>query len=95
MKIGLIARVGRLECLEARAAEEKHFQVQIGYLKRLPADYQGERHVVTAGQRAAEGMRPGRYEFEERPGRAPIESVRERILRVCLVRAQAHDRGTP
>jgi hypothetical protein len=31
MKVGLIARVGRLERLEARAAEEKHLEVQIGY----------------------------------------------------------------
>jgi hypothetical protein len=94
MKVGLIARVGRLERLEARAAE-KDFQVQIGYLKRLPADYQGDRHVVTVGQQAADGTRPDRYEFEERPGTAPNESVAENILRVCLVRpACRKERGS-
>ena len=84
MKVSLIARVGRLERIEARVAETG-LQVQIGYMKRLPADYQGDRHVVTVGQQAADGARPGRYEFEERPGLAPLESKRENILRVCLV----------
>ena len=42
-------------------------QVQIGYRKRLPADYQGERQAVTVSQHAADGGRT-RYEFEERPG---------------------------
>ena len=41
MKLSLIARVGRLERVEARVAET-HLQVQIGYMKRLPADYQGD-----------------------------------------------------
>ena len=83
MKLSLIARVGRLERVEARVAET-HLQVQIGYMKRLPADYQGDRHVVTVGQHAGEGGRT-RYEFEERPGPAPVESAAENILRVCLV----------
>jgi hypothetical protein len=80
--------VERLECLEARAAE-KDFQVQIGYLKRLPADYQGDRHVVTVGQQAADGTRPGRY---ERPGLAPIPSTPQNMLRVCVVRSELRER---
>ena len=84
MKLSLIARVGRLERVEARVAET-HLQVQIGYLKRLPADYPGERHVVTVGQQAGDGARSGRYKFEERVGPAPVEPERENILRVCLV----------
>jgi len=73
MKLSLIARVGRLERIEARVAET-HFQVQIGYLKRLPADYRGGRHVATVGQHTGEGGRI-RYEFEELPGPAPATSA--------------------
>jgi hypothetical protein len=87
MKVRLITRVERLERLEAQAAADLPMQLQIGYLKRLPAEYQGERHVVTVGQRASDGAGPGRYEFEERAGRAPIESAQNHIFRVCLVRA--------
>ena len=85
MKARLIARLGRLEYLEARAAAVNTVEVQIGYLKQLPADYQGQRHVVTAGQRAAELPVPIRYKFEERAGPAPIDTARKHILRVCLV----------
>jgi hypothetical protein len=85
MKARLIARVGQLERIKTRQEADKPLRVQIGYLKSLPADYQGDRHVVTVGERA--GDRPGRYDFEERPGLAPIESAREHILRVCLVEA--------
>jgi hypothetical protein len=93
MKVRLIARVERLERVEARAAADVPIQLQIGYLKRLPADYQGERHVVTVGQQPAGGMHPGRYEFEERPGSAPTEFVPVNILRVCLVSVVAREQG--
>jgi hypothetical protein len=39
MKIRTIARVRQLERIEARAAE-KPLKVQIGEVKRLPADYE-------------------------------------------------------
>jgi hypothetical protein len=84
MKVRLIARIGQMERIEARAAE-KALKVQIGHLKRLPADYEGERHVITLDRYTAETGRLDRYEFEERTGPAPIGSASERILRVCLV----------
>jgi hypothetical protein len=84
MKVRLIARIGQLERVEARAAE-KALKVQIGQLQRLPANYEGERHVVTLDRYTAESGRLDRYEFEERAGPAPLELASERILRVCLV----------
>jgi hypothetical protein len=84
MKARLLARVGQLERIKTRE-EEKPLRVQLGHLKRLPADYDGERYVVTVGRRAADEERPGWYDFEERPGIAPNESQRENILRVCFV----------
>ena len=55
MKARLIARVGQLERIKIREESEKPLRVQIGYLKSLPADYQGERHVVTLGQQVGDG----------------------------------------
>ena len=100
MKAKLLARVGQLERVKIQKEAEKPLRVQLGHLKRLPADYDGERHIVTVGQRAADGERPGWYEFEERPGTAPKESDREKILRVYFVkpahRESGHDQiGTP
>jgi hypothetical protein len=61
----LLTRLKRLE--NVRAAERRpQVELQIGhYVKELPSEYTGERHVVTLGQ-----LRDGRYEWEERPGPA-------------------------
>jgi hypothetical protein len=46
---------------KTREDAEDPLNVQIGYLKSLLADHQGERHVLTVGQHAAGRARPGRY----------------------------------
>src|ERR1700676_3312863 len=69
MRAALRSRVERLEVV----AEPKKPQLfRSGYLKTLPADYVGERHVVIVKREPAEA--PGNVEwceFEERPGPAP------------------------
>ena len=57
---------------------------QMGYLKKLPPEYAGERHVVTVGLGA-----DGKYRWEERPG-APLvdEDSRTSVIRIFLVRAK-------
>jgi hypothetical protein len=90
MKVGLIARVAwvaRLERLEAQWPEEKHWQVQIGYLKRLAADYQGERHVVTVGQQTADGRVPVGMSSKSGPDAHQSNPCRIRSSGVCLVKA--------
>jgi hypothetical protein len=62
----LVTRLKRLE--NVRAAEcQPHVELQIGhYVKELPPEYTGERHVVTVGR-----LSDGTYHWEERPGPAP------------------------
>ena len=49
MKTALLKRLKRLEEVGAVVAEQP-VELQIGYLKRLPAEYDGERHVVIVGR---------------------------------------------
>jgi hypothetical protein len=66
----------RLERLEVVVAPKKPQLFRSGYLKTLPADYVGERHVVIV-KREPSGAPNGEWcEFEERPGPAP-EDVQE------------------
>ena len=59
-------------------------EFQMGYLKRLPADYAGERHEVAAGR-----LPDGKYLWEERPGPPPVsEESGTHIIRVILVGAK-------
>ena len=60
----------RLERLEVVAVPKKPQLIRSGYLKTLPADYVGERHVVIVKREPAGAS--GNFEwceFEERPGR--------------------------
>ena len=41
-------------------------EFQIGYLKSLPTEYTGDRHIVTVGR-----DRDGAHRWEERPGPEP------------------------
>jgi len=79
MKAALLRRVQRLEEVRLVACQPPEFQV--GYLKTLPADYTGERHVVTVG-RDADGM----YRWEERRGPEPRDDNHSSIppFRVIL-----------
>ena len=71
----------RLEKLEVRLEPKKPQFIRSGYLKTLPADYVGERHVVIV-------KRNGEWcEFEERPGPAPqVQSVTHGFILPSLAR---------
>jgi hypothetical protein len=67
MKAAILTRLKRLE--EVQAAENPPpVEFQVGYVKRLPAEYAGECHVVTVGRDP-----DGTYRWEERPGPEPTE----------------------
>ena len=76
----------RLERLEVRVEPKKPQLFRSGYLKTLPADYVGERHVVIVKREPAGA--PGNFEwceFEERPGPAPVEAQEEDAITICIV----------
>ena len=85
----------RLERLEVKVEPKKPHFFRSGYLKTLPAEYVGERHVVIV-KREPSGN--GEWcEFEERPGPAPLDAQEEKncttiyiIYREVGIR---HDRG--
>ena len=79
----LLTRLKRLETVHA-IERRPPVELQIGYLKELPADYAGERHEVTAGR-----LPDGKYLWEERPGPPPAsEDSGTHIIRVILVGAK-------
>ena len=80
----LLTRLKRLEHVQA-AERWPQIELQIGYLKKLPPEYVGERHVVTVGRLA-----DGKYQWEERPGPAPAEEDADprTIIRINLVEAK-------
>ena len=89
MKAALLKRLQRLE--EVRAAEPQPLELQFGYLKKLPPDSTGERHIVTLGR-----LPDGKHQWEERPGLVPAkedEGCSKTIIRVNLVEAKHHGAG--
>ena len=79
----LLTRIKRLETVHA-IEHPPPVELQIGYLKELPADYTGERHEVMAGR-----LPDGKYLWEERPGPPPAsEDSGTHIIRVILVGAK-------
>ena len=62
----------RLERLEVRVEPKKPQLFRSGYLKTLPADYVGERHVAIVKREPTGASGTFEWcEFEERPGQAP------------------------
>jgi len=72
MKAALLKRVQRLEEVRVVACQPPEFQT--GYLKSLPAEYTGERHIVTVGRNS-----DGLYQWEERRGPEPDEGKRNSV----------------
>ena len=57
-----------------------------GYLKTLPADYVGERHVVIVKREPAGATGQNEWcEFEERPGPAPLDAQEEDCTTIYIV----------
>ena len=86
----LASRLNRLERIEARASAFRRLVIQNGHMKTLPAEYKGERHVVTLS-RVLDANEW--FEWEERPGPAPVAEVATDVLliRVCPV-PSAHNK---
>ena len=65
----------RLERLEVVAEPKKPKTFRSGYLKTLPKDYVGERHVVIVKREPGGASGNSEWcEFEERPGPAPVDA---------------------
>jgi hypothetical protein len=88
MNTRIRARLAKLELTRTLQAE-KRLVIRFGTLKRLPADYQGERHVATIAGLGSDPAHPDCYEFEERPGPDPrpaeTAGTGERVLTVHFV----------
>ena len=85
----LVSRLARLERIEARTAAYRSITVQYGHLKKLPAEYNGSRHIVTVSRLPNPSTGVDFYQWEERPGPAPVsEPGDERIIRVNYVDAK-------
>jgi hypothetical protein len=88
MKVAVLARLKRLETVRAVEGSDRPFKIEFAYLKLLPREYSGPRHIVKVGQRP-----DGRCNYEERPGEAPpnqerSKSKRENVMTIFFVRAQ-------
>ncbi len=75
----------RLERLEVRVEPKKPQLFRSGYLKTLPADYVGERHVVIVKREPAGAPNGEWCEFEERPGPAPVDTQEEDCTTIYIV----------
>ena len=81
----LLARVKRLETMKAVEDSNRPLKVEFAYLKQLPREYSGPRHIVSVSKRA-----DGRCEYEERPGPPPpnhAEKQDPNVMTVYFVRA--------
>ena len=61
--------LARLERLGSRAQAGRGVTIRSGYLRQLPKDYKGERHVVAVRERPDQGV--NWVDFEEVPGPDP------------------------
>ena len=86
MKTGVLARLKRLETVRAVEESNRPLKIEFAYLKLLPREYAGPRHIVSVSKRP-----DGRREYEERPGEAPPNQGQvndENVTTIYFVRAQ-------
>jgi hypothetical protein len=86
MRAALLSRLKRLETVKAVEDSDHPLKVEFAYLKQLPREYSGPRHIVSVSKRP-----DGRCEYEERPGKAPPNQSRvndENVMTIFFVRAQ-------
>lgn len=88
----VVSRLARLEQLNRLSTEPQRIRIERGYLKTLPDDYIGPRHVVTVKQLPPESRGDDRFEWEERPGTQPAFAASEPneiLVHVCYVEGKA------
>ena len=86
MRSALLARLKRLETAKAVEESNRPLKVEFAYLKQLPREYSGPRHIVSVSKRP-----DGRCNYEERPGPRPPNQSRgndENVMTIFFVRAQ-------
>ena len=69
MRVSLLARLKRLDPCFAPNQPPPTFRC--GWLRTLPEEYTGERHIAVVTKSPADSEEP--WEFEERPGPGPAE----------------------
>jgi len=82
----LLTRLKRLETVRAAEERNRRLKVEFAYLKLLPREYSGPRHIVKVGQRP-----DGRDECEERPGEPPPNHAEDQdpnVMKIYFVRAR-------
>ena len=88
MRAALVSRLKRLETVRAAVERDRPLKVEFAYLKQLPREYSGPKHIVSVSKRP-----DGRCNYEERPGEAPQNQERNKsksdnVMTVFFVRAQ-------
>ena len=81
-----LLKMKRLETVRMVGESNQRMKIEFAYLKLLPREYSGLRHIVSVSKRL-----DGRCEYEERPGPPPpnhAEKQDPNVRRVYLVRAQ-------
>jgi len=64
----VVFRLARLERLNRLRTAPRRLRIQYGYLKTLPDDYTGPRHVATVRQLPPGPGGQDWFDWEERPG---------------------------
>jgi hypothetical protein len=83
MRPNVLAPLKRLETVRAAEVRDRPLKVEFAYLKQLPREYSGPRHIVSGSKRP-----DGRCDCEERPVAPPPnhgESQDENVIRLYLV----------
>jgi hypothetical protein len=70
MRAALVTRLKRLETVRAVEEGDHLLKIEFAYLKLLPREYSGPRHIVSVSKRP-----DGRCDYEERPGEPPPINV--------------------
>jgi hypothetical protein len=84
----VVSRLARLERLNRLSSAPRRFRIQYGYLKTLPTEYIGFRHVVTIRQLPPVERGEAWLEWEERSVPEPSRAGRpndDLLVRVCYV----------
>ena len=71
----VVSRLARLERLNRLSTAPQRLRIQYGYLKKLPDDYTGPRHVVTVRRLPPLERGEDWFEWEERPGPEPVTTA--------------------
>ena len=85
MRSALLSRLKRLVTVRAVEENNRRLKVEFAYLKQLPREYSGPRHIVSVSKRP-----DGRDGSEGRPGEPPpnhVEGQDPNVIKIYFVRA--------